>query len=170
MLPTTPPAPSDLNDRLDAFVEEYNNREHSSIKESPYERYRNDLSCVRPSPERLLDYFRRREYRRVKKDRTVQISNKAFEVPTSLIDKTVELFFHDDASDDVEIFHQGITYGRAVLLNQVVNARIGRDWGGDGQPKKEVKGEKVPLVLTRQESHGGRLFDAIAYGPSEVDV
>ena len=172
-LPMLDPAPlplADLNDKLDAFVEEYNNSEHSSINETPYQRYRHDLSCVRPAPERIMDYFRRREYRRVKKDRTVQINNRCFEVPASLIDKTIELFFHDDAPDDVEIMHQNITYGRAVVLDQAVNSRIGRDWGKDQRSPRDKEKQDIaaPVPSAAKEVHGGYLFDRVACNPEEA--
>lgn len=151
-----------LNERLDQFVDDYNNTEHSSIKETPYQRYRKDLSCVRPAPERLMDYFRRREYRRVKKDRTVQVAGRVFEVPAKLIDKTVDLFFHDDAPEEVEVLYQGLTYGRAVPLNLNVNAQIGRDWGEGKRPTRKLS-SATTLDMQPPEIHGGKLFESSAY-------
>ena len=171
MLPETALTLTDLNERLDAFVDEYNNREHGSTKETPYMRYRKDLSCVRPAPERLLDYFRRREYRRVKKDRTVQIHGCHFEVPAKLIDKTVELFFHDDAPNEIEVFHQSLTYGIALPVDTAVNARIGRDWG---EGIKSPPTKTLPVAARTEAAsppaagtQGGKLFDGVVYGEDE---
>lgn len=169
MLPSGPMTLSALNEALDRFVDEYNNREHSSIKQTPYSRYRQDLSCVRPAPERILDYFRRREYRRVKKDRSVQVAGRVFEVPAKLIDKTVELFFHDDTPDDVEVMHQGLTYGRAVPLNLNVNARVGRDWGEGNAETVKKKEESPPASFRDSEIRGGKLFDSVVYGAGSED-
>lgn len=162
MLPTGPLPLAALNEALDRFVDDYNSTEHSSINQTPRDRYRQDLSCVRQAPERLLDYFRRREYRRVKKDRTVQLQGRIFEVPAKLIDKTVELYFHDDKPDEVEVMHQNLSYGRAVPLNLAVNARGGRDWG-EGQERTGVaKNGLQPQIATPPpaEPHGGRLFES----------
>ena len=166
MLPLKAIPLADLNDRLEQFVEEYNTSEHSSIKQTPYQRFRNDLSCVRPAPESLMNYFRSREYRRVKKDRSVQLHGKIFEVPAKLIDKTVELFFHEETPDDIEVILEKISYGRAVPLNLVVNARVGRDWGENKRSRSEKK-VTVPAAVPPAEIHGGNLFDSIVYGQSE---
>jgi transposase InsO family protein len=117
-----------LNEHLGQFVEEYNNSEHSSIGCTPYQRYRKDLACIRPAPERLLDYFRIAAYRRVKKDRTVRLNGRVFEVSAKLIDHTVELLYHGDTPDEIEVFLRGASYGKAVPLDVHVNSRIGRDW------------------------------------------
>lgn len=155
-----------LNDALDTFVDDYNNTEHGSTKETPYQRYRRDLSCVRPAPERLLDYFRRREQRRVKKDRTVQIQGRIFEVPAKLIDKTVDLLFHDDTPGDVEIVYQSLTFGRAVPLDLAVNAKGGREWGLDSG-KRLAKTKATPLPTATPMPSGGSLFDNISYDLEE---
>lgn len=157
MLAKTPQPLSTLNDELSRFVDDYNNREHSVLKETPYQRYRKDLSCVRPAPERLIEYFRRREYRRVKKDRTVQVQSRVFEVPVKLIDKTVELHFHDDTPDDIEVIYQGLSFGRATPLSATTNAKIGRDYS-------EPPVAKVDILATEPSLGGGRLFDALVYG------
>lgn len=158
---------STLNERLDVFVDDYNNTEHSAIKETPYERYRKDLSCVRQAPERLLDYFRRREQRRVKKDRTVQVEGRLFEVSAKLIDKTVDLLFHDDAPDDVEVLYQGLTYGRGVPVNLAVNATVGRDWG---ESKKPAAKKATMVDLVASPTSGGTLFDSVVYPDGEAEL
>ena len=154
-----------LNDALDTFVDDYNNTEHGSTKETPYQRFRKDLSCVRPAPERLLDYFRRREHRRVKKDRTVQVQGRVFEVPAKLIDKTVDLLFHDDAPGEVEVIYQSLTYGRAVPLDLAVNAKGGRDWG-EGSRKTPAKTSATEPPAAAPSS-GGKLFEAGVYELTE---
>lgn len=166
MLPSEPLPLRALNERLDGFVDEYNNSEHSSIKETPYQRYRQDLSCVRPAPERLMDYFRHHEYRRVKKDRTVQLQRRVFEVSAKLIDKTVDLFFHTETPDIVEVQYQGLSYGRAVPLNMAVNSRIGRDWEEDGRSPTKKRTEPPPAPPP--EVSGGKLFDSVVYGQGEA--
>ena len=152
-----------LSDRLDQFEGDYSNSKNSGIKHTPYERYRQYLSYTMPAPERLMDDVRRRDFRRVKKDRAVQIQGRVFDVPAKLIDKTVDLLFHDDAASEVEVLYQGITCGRAVPLNLVANARGGRDYGTVA-PKAEV-----PIAPPRptQEVSGGMLFDRKVYPQSE---
>ena len=84
-----------LNHHLSEWLYDYNEqRVHGTTGEVPYLRYKNGLECVRPAPSHLLDYFRQIEFRRVKKDRTVQLRNILYEAPVHLIDKQVELRFH----------------------------------------------------------------------------
>lgn len=162
-LPLLPPetlALIELNERLTDFVDEYNNRSHSSIDSTPYHRYCRDLSCIRPAPDRLMDYFRIHEYRRVKKDRTVKLRGHVFEVSAKLIDKTVDLLFHADQPDAIEVKYQGASYGKAVPINLVANARGGRDWGAGAKPKEnEKQAESRPA--TPKPIRGGTLFESL---------
>lgn len=161
MLTKEPLTLAALNERLEGFVDEYNGTEHGSTKETPYARYRRDLACVRAAPEHLLDYFRRREERRVKKDRTVQVKGRVFEVPAKLIDKTIQLHFHAETPDDVEVFYQSLSYGRATPLNLAVNAKGGRDFAPSELPRPKSLPAPPPDAPGPQ---GGRLFDSVVYG------
>jgi hypothetical protein len=104
-----------------------------------------------------MDYFRSHEYRRVKKDRTVQIYGQVFEVSAKLIDKTVELLFHADNPLEIEVQYQGASYGKAVPLNLSVNTRAGRDWSTSSSGARQAKN---PVEMSRPEPVGGRLFSA----------
>ena len=162
MLPTEPLTLMAINERLDTWVDEYNNTEHSTIKQTPTERYRAELACVRPAPERLIDYFRKREYRRVKKDRTVQLNNRVFEVPAKLIDKTIELLFHEDVPEVVEVMYQGLSYGAAHQVDVHVNARIGRNYGDD-TPRPVPKPKGPQPERSQPEVAPSQLFDGLIY-------
>lgn len=129
----------DLNERLETWVDEYNANPHSSIKMSPYDKFRADLECIRPAPTDLLNYFRKIEQRKVKKDRTIQLNTRIFEAPVTLIDKKVELYFHDAEPDVVEVFFEGRTYGMAVIMDPHINSRIGRDYPSGTDPKARSK-------------------------------
>lgn len=158
-LPMLPPQTitlDDQNERLDDFVATYNNTLHSSISTTPYERYRAELACIRPAPDRLIDYFRCQIYRRVKKDRTVQLNNRVYEVSAKLIDKRVELLFHHDNLDEVEVQFQGHSFGRATLVNLAVNARGGRDWKMSSSSSQRDASVLPHEALTPS---GGQLFN-----------
>jgi len=157
LLPAAPLTLDALNEALATFVDEYNSSHHSSIDKTPYASYTADLACIRPAPDRLMDYFRSHEYRRVKKDRTVQIYGQVFEVSAKLIDKTVELLFHADNPLEIEVQYQGASYGKAVPLNLSVNTRAGRDWSTSSSGARQAKN---PVEMSRPEPVGGRLFSA----------
>ena len=143
-----------LNQHFSDWVDEYNNREHSSTKQSPIKRFQDGISHVRPAPNGLLDYFRQIEYRRVKKDRTVRVMGGIFEVPVGLIDKKVELRFHPEDLSQIEVYFDGKSYGLATVVNAHVNAEIGRNW----DPKKNVKEKSVEVLNDVQPAKSGELF------------
>lgn len=117
-----------LNHNFSEWVDEYNNRVHGTTKQSPYNRYRAKLECIRPAPAHLLNYFRQIEFRRVKKDRTVRLMGHIFEAPVSLIDRQVELRFHPEDLSAIEIFFQSKSYGLIQIVSPHVNSKIGRNW------------------------------------------
>jgi len=142
----------DLNESLDRWVESYNNRIHSSTEQAPLNRYRKGIECIRPAPPDLLEYFREVERRLVRKDRSVVLEGRLFEVPTVLIDKRVELRFHRDDPDHVEVYYEGRSFGKAVLLDQNVNSKIGRDWRHSRPKTPEDPVLQAPTIT------GGQLF------------
>lgn len=151
-----------LNQQFSDWVDGYNNREHSSTKETPVKRYQAGIGQVRPCPSGLLDYFRQIEYRRVKKDRTVRLMGGIFEVPVGLIDKQVELRFHPENLSQIEIFFQGKSYGFASVVNPYVNAQIGRNWDPKLKPSRE------PEVLKSDEiTVSGELFKSPSQGQED---
>ena len=118
---------NELNERFYDWIEEYHNKVHSTTGQTPLERYRLDMKCVRVAPPDLYNYFRFIEFRRVKKDRTLRLNGTVFEAPVELIDYRVELRFHRESPEDVEIFYDGRSFGKATLLNKGVNFRVGRN-------------------------------------------
>ena len=72
----------------------------------------------------------------------------------SIINKRVEARFHKNRPDEVEIFFENCSYGKAVVLDPNVNAHIGRDYG-DGGVKKE-KPQDAETFVTNNIT--GQLF------------
>lgn len=141
-----------LQTHFDDWVYEYNhNREHGTTKTIPYERYKAGLECIRPAPAHLLDYFRQSVFRRVKKDRTVQLQGHLFEAPVQLIDKQVELRFHAENLSDVEIYFDSKSFGKVVVVSPHVNAKIGREW-------VPLKPKPTEVLITPAMTPTGQLF------------
>jgi putative transposase len=143
-----------LNHNFSEWVDEYNNKVHGTTKQSPYNRYRSKLECIRPAPAHLLNYFRQAEFRHVKKDRTVRLMGQIFEAPVCLIDRRVELRFHAEDLTQVELFFQGKSHGFITIVSPHVNAKIGRNWNGrwdgakksDSTTKQDLVPESVPTT------------------------
>ena len=145
-----------LNQSFSDWVDEYNNRVHSSTKQTPLKRYQSGIDYVKPAPSDLLNYFRQIEYRRVKKDRTVRLMCGIFEVPVGLIDRQVELRFHPEDLSNIEIFFDGKSYGLASVVNPNINAKIGRNW----KPTKSSSETLREITKDTSPIKSGELFDA----------
>jgi hypothetical protein len=128
----------ELNRLFDIWVEKYNNRIHSTTEQTPIMRYQENMKCVRPAPKDLLNYFRAIEFRKVKKDRTISLNGTLFEVPVELIDFRVELKFHQESPENVEIFLDGKSFGNADLLDRNVNFKIGRNYKLSSKSQEKV--------------------------------
>ena len=83
----------------------------------------------------------------------------------------MRLFFHDDAPNEIEVFHQSLTYGIALPVDTAVNARIGRDWG---EGIKSPPTKTLPVAARTEAAsppaagtQGGKLFDGVVYGEDE---
>lgn len=155
-----------LNHHFAEWIEEYNNRVHGTTKQTPYERYRAGLECARPAPKELIDYFRAVEFRKVKKDRTIRLHGQILEAPVNLIDRQVELRFHPETPQEVEIYFDGKSHGMAALVNAQVNAKIGRDWADKGGPKP-FKEEQLELPLDYTPT--GQLFGTVQHANEGCD-
>jgi hypothetical protein len=133
-----------LNERFEAWLEQYQRTEHGTTAQAPRDRYFANLQCSRPAPARLSEYFRTVERRQVKKDRSVRLRGRMYEAPVALIDRTIELRFHEEKPEKVEIFFEGMSFGEATLLDPHVNAKLGRNWMT--KEKKESPTGDVPAA------------------------
>ena len=117
-----------LNARFEQWLDEYQRTEHQTTGQPPRDRYFASLKCTRPAPARLSEYFRTVERRQVKRDRTFRLRGRMFEAPVALIDRSIELRFHEERPDQVEMYFEGMGFGMATLLDPSLNAKLGRNW------------------------------------------
>ncbi|MCP4160817.1 MAG: transposase family protein [Deltaproteobacteria bacterium] len=124
----------EINESFSDWLCDYQKKIHSTTKQTPLARYKQNMKCVRPAPRNLIDYFRLIKFRTVRKERTIQLNGNFYEVSVELIDLKVEARYHQEDPDDIEIYFDNKSYGKAALLNRQVNSRIGRD-----TKSKEIK-------------------------------
>ena len=137
-----------INAAFDVWLEEtYHQRRHSSTGQTPLQRFTARMQCLRCAPEGLLDYFRKTVRRRVNKDRSVVVDKRLFEAPVDLIGKRVELLYHEQRPEQVEIYDSGQSYGILQQIDLQVNSRVKRDKNG----QIELDGAQLPM--------GGRLWE-----------
>jgi len=138
----------DLNESFDLWLNQvYHQRIHSSTGQSPFKRFTGNLQCLRAAPPDLMDHFRQTARRRVAKDRTVILNGRLYEAPVALIGRQVELLYHADDPDRVEVRCGQKSYGIASLVNLYVNCRVKRD-----------KNSNIDINADPARYLGGRLF------------
>ena len=92
----------------------------------------------------------------VRKDRCVQLDNRVFEVHHGLIDRNVELAFHPEEPEIIEVLFEGRSYGMATYVDASVNKRVGREsYTNDNIRPSEVL-EKASAITS------GGLFEKVA--------
>jgi transposase InsO family protein len=144
----------DLNEQLENWVEEYNNKEHSSISMTPQKRYQDNIECTRPAPPDLINYFRQIDFRRVKKDRTIKLKGISYEVPVKLIDRKIELRYFPEDLSKVEVFFENKSFGFSKPVNVHVNSQIGRNWDST---KKVIKENTSTIIEAKNIAKSGLL-------------
>jgi putative transposase len=121
----------EINEAFDLWLSgDYHVRLHSATEQSPFKRFTSKMECLRSAPENLMDYFRKRTHRRVNKDRSVVVDRRLFEAPVALIGKKVEILYHEESPEQVEIRYQEKSYGLLRQVDLHVNSRVKRDRNG----------------------------------------
>ena len=100
---------------------------YSATGQTPFKRFTAKMECLRSAPENLMDYFRKRMQRRVNKDRSVVVERRLFEAPVALIGKKVEILYHEESPEQVEIRYQEKSWGLLRQVDLHVNSRVKRD-------------------------------------------
>ena len=152
----------DINTAFDFWLGEYNGREHSSTKQSPFKRFTSKMECLRAAPDNLRDYFRKTVRRRVNKDRTVVVDCRLYEAPVELIGKRVEILYVAEKPEQVESRCGSTSYGLLRQVDLHVNNRVKRDKNG----QIELVGESSVArgqVEVHDKSSGvsGQLWEAV---------
>jgi len=136
-----------LNQSLAKWLETYHQRKHSATAMTPFDRYSRNLACIRPAPKNLQDHFRKAVHRTVAKDRTITLDGNLFEAPVALIGKRVQLLYHENDLQKVEVFDKQQSHGFLVPVDLHVNCRVKRD-----------KNKNTELESTHNDYQGGGLW------------
>ena len=119
---------ADINEAFETWLTDvYHQRIHGGTRQTPFMRFTSNTQCIRNAPDNLRDHFRKTARRRVAKDRTIILNDRLYEGPVALIGKRVELLYHTDAPDEVEVRYNQQSYGMARPVDLHVNCRVKRD-------------------------------------------
>ena len=139
----------DINRLFTEWVrEKYHNKIHSSTGMTPIDRFARHIELTQTAPIDLEDYFRKEVRRRVTKDRTVSIDSRIYEAPTKFIGEQLQLLYHEDRPDQVEIIYKGTAHGFLVPLDLNENFKVKRDWQVNASEKSFKSGK---LSFGKQE-------------------
>ncbi|RQD75902.1 MAG: IS481 family transposase, partial [Candidatus Syntrophonatronum acetioxidans] len=134
-----------LNQKFWSWLErDYHRKIHSSIGMTPLDKFMSQISEVKTcdNPEVLKEIFLKRDKRKVKHDGTLSVNKKLFEVPSSLINKQVEIRFDPEYDEEVFIYLEGqyICQAKPVVLSD--NAQVKRNKSTISFSKMSKEGEK----------------------------
>lgn len=119
---------SELNRRLSQWIQSvYHQRVHSATGAAPEERYQQQLHGIRrleTEPFGVDHLFYTRCERTVRKDGTVRIDNRLFEVDLSLRTQRIQLRFDPFGFDHIEVWHRDRYVGLAKSCNLHLNSYI----------------------------------------------
>jgi putative transposase len=117
----------ELNARLADWLQSvYHVRHHEGINMSPQERFARGSAQVRPlDPHLNLDQlFYTQEFRVVRKDGTVRLTNVLFEVDLALRGLEVRLRFDPWTLERVEVDYRGQSFGLARRVDRHLNSQL----------------------------------------------
>jgi putative transposase len=117
----------ELNQRFWQWLEEdYHRKVHASLGMTPQDLYLSQVSRIRmvDDPTSLDPLFLKRDYRKVKHDGTISVNSLLYEVPPRFIGQRIEVRFDED---NVYIYEDGVSVGKAILVNFSDNALVKRD-------------------------------------------
>lgn len=117
----------ELNTSLSSWTAStYHLRVHSSTGQTPHERFTGGIQAIRhiEDPDKIAPLFYTRTERVVRKDGTVTLGKKLFEVPLSLRALSVELRYDPILCDPVEVWHKGSLHGLARRCDLHLNSTL----------------------------------------------
>ena len=116
----------ELNERLQAWIDDYHRSEHSALGSTPLLRWQRDIEQVRQLPPAtdLHRLFFHRLDRLVRRDSTFLLHGRLYEAPTHLAGHSVEVRFDPADTAQVEVWLQGQLQATARLLDPVVNGQL----------------------------------------------
>ena len=124
----------ELNGAFDLWVRQvYHQRVHSGTGKKPIDRFTSRMECIRAAPDDLKDHFRMVARRKVARDRTLTLDGNLFEAPVKLIGERVDLLYHKDSPNRVEVRWQQKSYGYLTPVDLNVNCRVKRDKNNQAQ-------------------------------------
>jgi len=119
---------AEFNELLTEYIFQYNTTEHSSIKETPLDRFLRTKDEIRTpkSQEWLDECFHNRVTRKVNNDSCISIDGVLYNAPQQFIGMKVDIRFLPSNMEDAYILYDGVHYP-IPLTDKVANSRTKRN-------------------------------------------
>ena len=122
----------ELNEMLNEFITEYNNKIHSSLKNndnniSPKERWFKDQDKIKKIDNSLIDeYFLHTAYPTIRTDSIAHIKKLEYEVPTKYIGRKITVKYDFSDRSKAWIYQDGNKIETIKLVDKIANSKIRR--------------------------------------------
>ncbi len=122
----------ELNDMLNEFVNDYNNKIHSSLRindknVSPKQRWFKDQDRIKKIDNNVLDeYFLHTAYPRIRSDSIAYINKIEYEVPTKYIGQKIVVKYDYSDKTKAWIYENNQKMESIKIVNKVENSKIKR--------------------------------------------
>jgi len=129
---------ADLNARLSAWLQTvYHPRVHSSTNMTPTDRYQRGAHLVRAlDPHLHLEQlFYAQLTRTVRRDGTIRLDNRLYEVDLALRTLSVTVRFDPFKLDRIEVYHRGASFGFAKPLDAQLNSQLTNSQAYEKRPQ-----------------------------------
>ena len=123
----------DINQAQNMYSEflnkEYINKEHSSIQQTPRERFMRDVSNIkRLTNEQIEECFLHRETRNVRNDATISFRDMLYEVPHEFIKKKIVIKYKPTQIDELYIYNDKNERVCSIkVIDKVSNSKMKRN-------------------------------------------
>lgn len=123
----------DINQAQNMYSEflnkEYINKEHSSIQQTPRERFMRDVSNIkRLTNEQIEECFLHRETRNVRNDATISFRDMLYEVPQEFIKKKIVIKYKPTQIDELYIYNDKNERVCSIkVIDKVSNSKMKRN-------------------------------------------
>jgi transposase InsO family protein len=142
-----------LNASLAEWIEgEYHRNKHASLKCTPLEAWTAKAACLRyPDAGQRQWAFLARDRRLVRRDGTVQIHSRFYEVDSSLAGRHLDILHNPFRPGKIHVFLDGTRLADATVVDPVANRSAGR--GGTSRSEKllETAGDPPPAAVPDEE-------------------
>lgn len=118
----------DMKNSLREFLlQNYIHKKHSSLNQTPHERWHQEIEKVTfVKEEELEKSFLHRCTRKVRKDRTIQIGHIYYEVPFIYVGKTIEIRYNPYSNKQVYLFENNQMKEICFMVDKVANSKVKR--------------------------------------------